>query len=225
VPRLGGDEFAILLTTNQGTANTEIICEQLIDSFDVRILFQGATLKAGCSVGFAVFPNDGDSGQGCAAEGDGGTSQDLDELSAVHPALHRVADAEANRRTAPGARFPDLDMWLVSFRMAVTRGLLRRGGRRSFSRFLHVGHGLRGSDCNHLGADTDAGPDAHRYAGTRHQYADVRACFRAGGWIGALGISLINSNIGYFDAADQRGSPDAYCSDAYNSTKAQLTQR
>jgi hypothetical protein len=32
-----------------------------------------------------------ESEQGLAAEGDSGTSQDLDELPAIHPALHRVA--------------------------------------------------------------------------------------------------------------------------------------
>jgi diguanylate cyclase (GGDEF)-like protein len=63
VARLGGDEFAILLTTKEGTANIEAICTRLIDGLAVGMPFKGANLKAVCSVGIAMFPEDGDTSE------------------------------------------------------------------------------------------------------------------------------------------------------------------
>jgi diguanylate cyclase (GGDEF)-like protein len=61
VARMGGDEFAILLISPTDPVGISMVCQRIVGSFDAGIPFNGATLKAGCCVGVAVFPNDGDS--------------------------------------------------------------------------------------------------------------------------------------------------------------------
>ncbi len=61
VARLGGDEFAILLSTTDSTEYVDAVCRRIIDGFVSRIPLQDASLKAGCSIGVASFPDDGDS--------------------------------------------------------------------------------------------------------------------------------------------------------------------
>ena len=58
--RLGGDEFAILLTSAHDSAGVAAVCKRIIDAFVVGMPFQGATLKAKCSIGVAMFPEDGE---------------------------------------------------------------------------------------------------------------------------------------------------------------------
>ena len=60
VARFGGDEFAILLTNADDKAGIEAVCRRIVDGFAVAIPFKEANLNAGCSVGIALFPDDGD---------------------------------------------------------------------------------------------------------------------------------------------------------------------
>jgi diguanylate cyclase (GGDEF)-like protein len=64
VARLGGDEFAILLITPTDPAGVEMVCQRIVESFATGIVFNSSILKAGCSVGVAVFPCDGDTQEG-----------------------------------------------------------------------------------------------------------------------------------------------------------------
>jgi diguanylate cyclase (GGDEF)-like protein len=64
VARLGGDEFAILLIVPDGIKGVEAVCRRVVDSFSVGIAFGEASLKAGCSLGIALFPDDGDTHEG-----------------------------------------------------------------------------------------------------------------------------------------------------------------
>ena len=60
VARLGGDEFAILLVPAHDRQDVEAVCRRIQESFGAEIAYQGSSLKLGCSVGIAVFPEDGD---------------------------------------------------------------------------------------------------------------------------------------------------------------------
>ena len=60
VARLGGDEFAILLAPANDRQDIEAVCTRIQESFCLEIGYRGASLKLGCSVGIAVFPEDGD---------------------------------------------------------------------------------------------------------------------------------------------------------------------
>jgi diguanylate cyclase (GGDEF)-like protein len=59
--RMGGDEFAILLVSAQDKAGIEAVCRRIIDSFADEIPIRDANLKVMCSVGAAMFPDDGNS--------------------------------------------------------------------------------------------------------------------------------------------------------------------
>jgi diguanylate cyclase (GGDEF)-like protein len=61
VARLGGDEFAILLVSPTDLAGIESVCKRIVDGFLAGFPFKGGTLKAGCSIGAAVYPSNGDS--------------------------------------------------------------------------------------------------------------------------------------------------------------------
>lgn len=60
VARLGGDEFAILLFTAHDSAAIEAVCRRILDSFSVGIRFKDISLRSGCSVGIALFPDHGE---------------------------------------------------------------------------------------------------------------------------------------------------------------------
>ncbi len=60
VARLGGDEFAILLAPSNDRHDIEAVCKRIQESFALEIGYRGSSLKLGCSVGIAVFPQDGD---------------------------------------------------------------------------------------------------------------------------------------------------------------------
>jgi diguanylate cyclase (GGDEF)-like protein len=60
VVRLGGDEFAILVAATDTAAGIETVCRRIVEAFCIGIPFSGNTLKAGCSVGIAIFPYDGE---------------------------------------------------------------------------------------------------------------------------------------------------------------------
>jgi diguanylate cyclase (GGDEF)-like protein len=58
--RLGGDEFGILLVSPCNRVGIETVCGRIIDSFAVSIPFKEIELQAICSIGAAIFPEDGD---------------------------------------------------------------------------------------------------------------------------------------------------------------------
>jgi diguanylate cyclase (GGDEF)-like protein len=61
VARIGGDEFAILIISPTDPDGIAMVCERIVRSFVAGIPFNNSTLKAGCCVGVAVFPEDGES--------------------------------------------------------------------------------------------------------------------------------------------------------------------
>jgi diguanylate cyclase (GGDEF)-like protein len=60
VARVGGDEFAILVVPAPNREGVEAVCQRVIHSFDTKISFLDTTLDAGCSIGIALYPEDGD---------------------------------------------------------------------------------------------------------------------------------------------------------------------
>jgi diguanylate cyclase (GGDEF)-like protein len=60
VARLGGDEFAILLISPLDPSGIEVVCARILKSLAAGIDFKDTMLKATCSIGVAVFPQDGD---------------------------------------------------------------------------------------------------------------------------------------------------------------------
>jgi diguanylate cyclase (GGDEF)-like protein len=60
VARLAGDEFVVILTTISGRDGLKVVAEKIIDSInDLTVEYNSANLKVGCSIGGAVYPNDG----------------------------------------------------------------------------------------------------------------------------------------------------------------------
>jgi diguanylate cyclase (GGDEF)-like protein len=64
VARLGGDEFAILLMTAPDQAAIEAVCCRIITSLAAGMPFNGADLVTSCSIGIALFPEDGETQEG-----------------------------------------------------------------------------------------------------------------------------------------------------------------
>jgi diguanylate cyclase (GGDEF)-like protein len=60
VARLGGDEFAILVSGTDEAARIEAVCIRIVESFKISVPFNGEVLNAGCSIGIAIFPEDGE---------------------------------------------------------------------------------------------------------------------------------------------------------------------
>ncbi|MCP3667248.1 MAG: diguanylate cyclase [Gammaproteobacteria bacterium] len=61
VARFGGDEFIVMLpeTSNIGTATH--IADKIIDNLGLSFLIEAQQIKIGCSIGIALFPQNGDS--------------------------------------------------------------------------------------------------------------------------------------------------------------------
>jgi diguanylate cyclase (GGDEF)-like protein len=57
--RLGGDEFGILVVSAHDKAGIEVICRRIFDSFTAGIPYKDTNLTARCSIGAAIFPDDG----------------------------------------------------------------------------------------------------------------------------------------------------------------------
>jgi diguanylate cyclase (GGDEF)-like protein len=62
--RLGGDEFGILVVSSQDKAGIEVVCRRIVASFAAEIPFKDANLAAMCSIGAAIYPDDGNSQEG-----------------------------------------------------------------------------------------------------------------------------------------------------------------
>lgn len=63
VARLGGDEFTVLLPDLDDASNAGLIADKVLVALKQPILHEGKQLWASASIGIAVFPGDGDSGE------------------------------------------------------------------------------------------------------------------------------------------------------------------
>jgi diguanylate cyclase (GGDEF)-like protein len=61
IARIGGDEFAVLLVSAEDLPGVQAVCRRIVEGFASPILFNGVHMQASCSVGIAMFPDDGDS--------------------------------------------------------------------------------------------------------------------------------------------------------------------
>ena len=59
IARLGGDEFAIITPTGPQPATAEALTKRLSGALDTDIDIDGHTLRAGLTIGIAIFPQDG----------------------------------------------------------------------------------------------------------------------------------------------------------------------
>jgi diguanylate cyclase (GGDEF)-like protein/PAS domain S-box-containing protein len=60
IARLGGDEFVILLPGLAGQSDAELVARKVLEALSTPIPVDGRSLRAGASIGVALFPNDGD---------------------------------------------------------------------------------------------------------------------------------------------------------------------
>jgi diguanylate cyclase (GGDEF)-like protein/PAS domain S-box-containing protein len=58
--RIGGDEFAIVLTHAEMPGRVSTFANRLLETLDRPILFDGAHISIGASIGVAMYPGDGD---------------------------------------------------------------------------------------------------------------------------------------------------------------------
>jgi diguanylate cyclase (GGDEF)-like protein/PAS domain S-box-containing protein len=56
---LGGDEFAVITPTGPQPGTAEALADRLTEALDIDIDIEGQTLRAGLTVGIAIFPQDG----------------------------------------------------------------------------------------------------------------------------------------------------------------------
>lgn len=59
IARLGGDEFAVLLDPIKQRSDVRVIAEQIVKELSVPIIVRDQEVKVGCSIGIAVYPEDG----------------------------------------------------------------------------------------------------------------------------------------------------------------------
>jgi diguanylate cyclase (GGDEF)-like protein len=59
VARLGGDEFALVLLGLEGEAQRDVLFRQILQAIEVPVDLGEAQVTLGCSVGCAIFPDDG----------------------------------------------------------------------------------------------------------------------------------------------------------------------
>lgn len=59
VARLGGDEFTVLLDTITRSEDAAVVAENIINAIIQEYNLNGNKIKVTCSVGIAIFPNDG----------------------------------------------------------------------------------------------------------------------------------------------------------------------
>ncbi|WP_018934937.1 diguanylate cyclase domain-containing protein [Thioalkalivibrio sp. ALJ24] len=64
VARLGGDEFIVLVRDIQRAADAAVVAQKVIDQLSTPFELYGHEIHIGCSVGIAMFPDDGRDGDG-----------------------------------------------------------------------------------------------------------------------------------------------------------------
>ena len=63
VARLGGDEFAFILPLNNGAGDARSVADKLIETIQVPMQLNGQLVQVGCSVGMALYPQHGETGE------------------------------------------------------------------------------------------------------------------------------------------------------------------
>jgi diguanylate cyclase (GGDEF)-like protein/PAS domain S-box-containing protein len=96
VARLGGDEFAVILSDIEGEAESGRICERIIAAVDEPILFDGAAIDIGVSVGVALMADDGATAEEIFQRADAA----LYEAKAAGRNTYRLSQADVHARTA-----------------------------------------------------------------------------------------------------------------------------
>jgi diguanylate cyclase (GGDEF)-like protein/PAS domain S-box-containing protein len=70
IARLGGDEFVVVLTDVKDPAAVSRTAEKLLDTLGLTYLIEGRVLNLTASLGFALFPADGDSAESLVKNSD-----------------------------------------------------------------------------------------------------------------------------------------------------------
>ncbi len=63
VARLGGDEFAVLMETGVDPAGAEAVVAKIAQALDLPFTVEGEVFELGASIGLALYPDDGESGE------------------------------------------------------------------------------------------------------------------------------------------------------------------
>jgi diguanylate cyclase (GGDEF)-like protein len=67
---VGGDEFVVLVPDMESRDAADIVAERILQSLRLPIEIDGLALTIGASIGFAVFPDDGDEAESLKRKAD-----------------------------------------------------------------------------------------------------------------------------------------------------------
>ena len=59
IARLGGDEFVIISESKDDSEDIGILCNNILEQFSEQFIIESNHLQIGCSIGVAIYPNDG----------------------------------------------------------------------------------------------------------------------------------------------------------------------
>ncbi len=96
VARQGGDEFVVVLTDMARPEDATIVAQKILDALGPTVILKGREIVPGASLGFAIFPQDGDNLQALLM------AADKAMYSAKHAGRgqYRFFDPEMNRAAA-----------------------------------------------------------------------------------------------------------------------------
>ena len=60
ISRIGGDEYAIILPNIGSKEKIDIIAKKILKAFERKVYLQSVDLQIKASIGFSIFPKDGD---------------------------------------------------------------------------------------------------------------------------------------------------------------------
>lgn len=92
--RLGGDEFAALLQVVRNRADVEEVAHRLEHCFDNPMSIDGSLLRGSVSVGIALYPDDGTTGDSL--------------LTAADTAMYKVKNSKRPAQGSPATRTPEI---------------------------------------------------------------------------------------------------------------------
>ncbi|WP_420135718.1 putative bifunctional diguanylate cyclase/phosphodiesterase, partial [Rhodopseudomonas sp.] len=70
VARVGGDEFVILTAEGSKPEDAEALCERILAGFSIDFQLKGGIIRASCSMGVAMFPDNGRTAEDLIANAD-----------------------------------------------------------------------------------------------------------------------------------------------------------